>query len=45
MRTVGQFTPNGAKGTIKVTSVARARSDGRVIDRCSSGTIGFAAAP
>jgi hypothetical protein len=45
VRTNGQFTPNGVKGTIKVTSVARARSNGRVIDRCRSGSIGFAASP
>jgi hypothetical protein len=45
VRTEGQFTPNGVKGTITVTSVARARSNGRVIDRCHSGSIGFAASP
>jgi hypothetical protein len=45
VRMRGQFTPNGVKGTISVTSVARARRTGRVIDRCRTGTIGFAAAP
>lgn len=45
VRVKGQFTPNGVKGSITVTSVARARGDGRVIDRCRSGAIGFAAAP
>jgi hypothetical protein len=45
VRLRGQFTPNGVRGTISATSVARRRSDGAVIDRCRTGQIGFAASP
>lgn len=44
IRMRGQFTPNGVRGTISVTSVARTPGGG-VIDRCRTGKIGVAAAP
>lgn len=38
----GQFTPSGVHGTLSVTSVLRSRS-GRVLDRCRTGQVTFAA--
>lgn len=39
----GRFTPTGVSGTLSVRSVLRSRS-GRVLDRCSTGRLTFAAA-
>jgi hypothetical protein len=44
VRVRGRFTPNGVSGTVAVTSTARTFG-GRVIDRCRTGRIAFAAAP
>jgi len=43
VRVDGRFTPNGANGTLSVNSVARSLA-GRVIDRCRTGRVTFAAA-
>jgi hypothetical protein len=42
VRIDGRFTPNGVSGTLSVRSVLRSRG-GRVLDRCSTGRVGFAA--
>jgi hypothetical protein len=42
VRIDGRFTPNGVSGTLSVRSVLRSPS-GRVLDRCSTGRVGFAA--
>ena len=42
VRVDGQFTPNGVHGTLSVTSVLRS-SSGRVLDRCRTGRVTFAA--
>jgi hypothetical protein len=39
----GRFTPAGVNGTLSVSSVLRSRS-GRVLDRCRTGRVTFAAA-
>jgi hypothetical protein len=38
----GRFTPNGVSGTLSLTSVLRSPS-GRVLDRCRTGRVSFAA--
>jgi hypothetical protein len=45
VRVHGRFTPGGVSGTLSVTSIARRRSDGAVIDRCRTGRVGFSAQP
>jgi len=45
VRMRGQFTPNGVRGTITIGTISRARSDGRVIDRCPARRISFSAHP
>jgi hypothetical protein len=42
VRVNGQFTPSGVHGTLTVTSVLRSHS-GRVLDRCRTGRVTFAA--
>jgi hypothetical protein len=42
VRVDGHFTTSGVTGTLSVTSVLRSPS-GRVLDRCSTGRLGFAA--
>ena len=42
VRVDGQFTPSGVRGTLSVTSVLRSTS-GRVLDRCRTGRVTFAA--
>jgi hypothetical protein len=42
VRVDGQFTPGGVNGTLSVTSVLRSPS-GRVLDRCRTGRVTFAA--
>jgi len=42
VRIDGQFTPSGVQGILSVTSVLRSRS-GRVLDRCRTGRVTFAA--
>jgi hypothetical protein len=42
VRVDGRFTPNGVSGTLSVRSVLRSPS-GRVLDRCRTGRVGFAA--
>jgi hypothetical protein len=42
VRIVGQFTPSGVQGFLSVTSVLRSTS-GRVLDRCRTGRVTFAA--
>jgi hypothetical protein len=42
VRIDGRFTPRGVNGTLSVTSVHRSRS-GRVLDRCRTGRVTFAA--
>jgi hypothetical protein len=43
VRVDGQFTTAGVYGTLSVTSVLRSRSSGRVLDRCRTGRVTFAA--
>lgn len=42
VRVDGQFTPSGVHGTLSVTSVLRS-TGGRVLDRCRTGRVTFAA--
>ena len=42
VRVNGRFTPNGVSGTLSVRSVLRS-SSGRVLDRCRTGRVSFAA--
>jgi hypothetical protein len=44
VRVDGRFTANGVSGTLSVTSIVRARGSGRVIGRCRTGPVSFAAA-
>jgi hypothetical protein len=39
----GQFAAGAVTGTIRVTSVARRRGSGRVVDRCDIGPLTFSA--
>lgn len=41
VRVDGRFTAGGVTGALQVTSVARRRSSGRVVDRCDTGQVGF----
>jgi hypothetical protein len=43
IRVRGQFASNGVHGTLRVRTVARALGSDRVIDRCHTGSVGFAA--
>ena len=42
VRVDGRFTPSGVSGTLSVRSVLRS-SSGRVLDRCRTGRVSFAA--
>ena len=42
MKVDGRFTPSGVNGTLSVSSVLRSPS-GRVLDRCRTGPVAFAA--
>jgi hypothetical protein len=43
VRIDGRFTAGGARGTLRVTSVARQRGSRRLVDRCDTGPVTFAA--
>jgi hypothetical protein len=43
IRVVGQFTPNGVRGSLRVRTVVRALGNGRLLDRCGTGSVGFGA--
>lgn len=43
VRVDGRFSATGVSGSLRVTSVARSRRTGRVVDRCDTGSVGFGA--
>ena len=44
VRVDGRFTPNGVAGTLSVSATGRSLRGGRVLGRCATGVVGFAAA-
>ena len=43
VRVEGRFDAGGAAGAVRVHSVVRSRRSGRVVDRCDTGALAFAA--